>query len=321
MRQLLLVLLGRIRRGAPARSGLRCFPHRPLAGGRRLREPLADAGGTVGGHQGPRASTRVPRRRHSGRQSGSPGRWAPWPFSTPRMAAWSSCRATVRPMLGRGTPRRRRARPAACRCRRWSRSCIERTSPRLPRPSPGASCNSSRPCGRPWPLSDELATLRRIEERLGLVQRELAESISSDDGDGRSLPRGQHADALSRRRGSGRGTQVHAADGPARLAQSRIECRERERHTEGGDGQPGADRELGKAGRRPCASSRRVSPASSRSWRPGSMPFRARSRTSSEAGDASRRSGTRCLRTLMAGLLLSLIAVSGRAGRRVGEDA
>ena len=34
---------------------------------------------------------------------------------------------------------------------------------------------------------------------------------------------------------------------------------------------------------------RRSSPASSRSWRPGSTPFRARSRTSSEAADASRR--------------------------------
>jgi len=37
---------------APARSWLRSFPDRPLAGARRLREPLADASGAVGGNQG-----------------------------------------------------------------------------------------------------------------------------------------------------------------------------------------------------------------------------------------------------------------------------
>jgi hypothetical protein len=45
------------------------------------------------------------------------------------------------------------------------------------------------------------------------------------------------------------GVAAPASIGKAWVLQSRIECRERDRHTEGGDGQPGAVREFGKGGR------------------------------------------------------------------------
>ncbi|SRR6266436_9768347 len=89
------------------------------------------------------------------------------------------------------------------------------------------------------------------------------------------------------------GAAAPASMGKAWVVQSRIECRERHRHTEGGDGQPEAVREFGKGGRDDA-------PALGESGR-----------AAQGAGDAARR----CLRTLTACLLLALIAVpDGLAG-------
>src|SRR5260370_19998393 len=89
------------------------------------------------------------------------------------------------------------------------------------------------------------------------------------------------------------GAAAPASMGKAWVVQSRIEWRERRRHTEGGEGQPEAGREFGKGGRDDA-------PALGESGR-----------AAQGAGDAARR----CLRTLTACLQLALIAVpDGLAG-------
>src|SRR5262249_32174686 len=85
--------------------------------------------------------------------------------------------------------------------------------------------------------------LRRLEEKLDVLQREL--TTTKQDADKAA------ADARARRR-SGVGPQVHAADGAARLAQPGGRSRERGRDPADDDGHPGAHRELGEARRDPA---------------------------------------------------------------------
>ena len=101
------------RRTHDACAGLRYFPDLLLAGGRRLREPLADTARAVSGNQRPRASPRAPRRRHSGRVetvregrcpcvSRRPG----WPPGYPAGRQPGRCLGPVRRLAGeRNQPR------------------------------------------------------------------------------------------------------------------------------------------------------------------------------------------------------------------------
>src|SRR5438270_3875167 len=212
------------------------------------------------------------------------------------MAVLCSYRAIVRPMLGRATPPRRRARPTRYQCRPWSRSYTGRTFPRLPRPSPRAICNSN---GRPGRSHDRAPAYR------GTIGSRAARARRDQAGHGQGA--GRHART---RRRSGLGPQVHAADGPARMAQSRIGGRELERHAEDGGDQPGADRKLGQDGRDPAPALREPRRPAQGAGGParchsGQNPEHQVRRQMHHGGPARRS-----LPTLTAGLLLTLSAVS-----------
>ena len=244
MRQL---LLGRIRRGAPhtLRSGVLLLSLALLAVG-CASHTLMPKEQAVAIDSRDRSLV-SPRRRHSApsavrdlgagvsRRQG--GRWSSsWRQSADSWARTPRRHGAGQAVSGRGGPLRVSSRRPQAPETVTQTSCNSSSVPRSLGLSRLSSASATAHRATPW---HRTARARRIDR-------------GDEAGVGRVPGRGEGRPAKGVElagRGAGFGTQVHAADGPARPAQSRAERRERQRHTEGGDGQPGAGCQFGKARR------------------------------------------------------------------------